>query len=473
MRRTKIIATMGPALDDEAVLEKIVLAGANVFRANFSHGDAADHERRIKAVRKIAAKHDLPISVFADLQGPKIRVARFKNKKVNLQVGADFILDADLGVEEGNETQVGIDYKELPKDVGAGDVLLLDDGRVVFTVERVEGNKIHCKVKVGGFLSNNKGINRQGGGLSAAALTDKDKKDLITAASIGVDYMAISFPRSAADMEEAKDLIKKTGSNAGVISKLERAEAMDVLDEIIAASDVVMVARGDLGVEIGDAQLPAAQKRIIHCARKHNKVAITATQMMESMIENSIPTRAEVSDVANAVLDGTDAVMLSAETATGKHPVATVEAMGRICEAAEKEINVHLSKNELAHHSHRVDEAIAMATMFTANHLDIKAIACFTESGSTPLQMSRIRSNMPIFGFSQHQESRGKMAMYRGVYPVAFDPSQYDNAEINQRAAEELKKRGVVKAGDLIIITKGDHVGVHGQTNAMRIHQVA
>lgn len=473
MRRTKIIATMGPALDDEKVLEQVILAGANVFRSNFSHGEASDHERRIKAVKKIAAKHGLEVSIFADLQGPKIRVARFKNKRVNLTVGNDFLLDADLATDAGDETQVGIDYKSLPKDVSAKDILLLDDGRIVLTVKSVEGNKIHCTVTVGGALSNNKGINRKGGGLSAKALTDKDKADLITAANIGVDYMAISFPRSAEDMNEAKALIKKAGSKAGVIAKVERAEAMEVIDEIVEASDAVMVARGDLGVEIGDAELPAAQKLIIQRARALNKIAITATQMMESMIENSIPTRAEVSDVANAVLDGTDAVMLSAETATGKHPVETVSAMARICLAAEQAPKAQLSNHRLDCKFEHADEAIAMAAMYTANHLNIKAIACFTESGSTPLWMSRIHSSIPIFGFSQHALSRGKMALYRGVYPIPFDPATIDCNEVNKRASEELKKRGIVQKGDLIIITKGDQVGVHGRTNAMRIDVVS
>lgn len=472
LRRTKIIATLGPALDDETILEQVILAGANVFRANFSHGEAADHERRINAVKKIALKHHLQIGVFADLQGPKIRVSRFKNKKVNLKVGAAFVLDSDMAKDDGDEHAVGIDYKELPKDVRAGDILLLDDGRIVFSVEKVAGNKIHCKVTVGGDLSNNKGINRKGGGLTAKALTDKDKADLKAAAKIGVDYMAISFPRSAADMEEAKALIKAANSSAGVIAKIERTEAMAAIDEIINASDAVMVARGDLGVEIGDAELPAAQKLIIHRARMLNKVAITATQMMETMIENSIPTRAEVSDVANAVLDGTDAVMLSAETASGKHPVETVAAMARICEAAEKQPNIHLSQQSIEPRFKLVDEAIAMATMYTANHLNIKAIACFTESGSTPLTMSRVQSCIPIFGFSQRKESLGRMTLFRGVYPVPFDASQYAPAEINQRTAAELVKRDVVKKGELVIITKGDQVGVHGRTNDMRIHVV-
>lgn len=471
-RRTKIIATMGPALDDESVLEKVIEAGANVFRANFSHGDAKDHERRIHAVRKIAKKLDKEVAVFADLQGPKIRIARFKNKSIELSAGDDFILDAALACEDGDQHQVGIDYKELPKDVNPGDILLLDDGRIVFTVKKVEGTKIFCKVDVGGILSNNKGINRKGGGLSAAALTDKDKQDLKTAASIGVDYMAISFPRSAADMEEAKALIQAENSDAGVIAKIERAEAMEVIDDIINASDAVMVARGDLGVEIGDAELPAAQKLIIKRARALDKVAITATQMMESMIENPIPTRAEVSDVANAVLDGTDAVMLSAETATGKHPVETIKAMARICISAEKQPSAHLSRHRMECQFQTVDEAIAMATMYTANHLNIKAIICLTESGSTPLWMSRIRSNIPIYGLSRHAISRGKMALYRGVYPIPFDPTPFERHEINQKMTHELTKRGIVKKGDWVIITKGDLLGVHGRTNSMRIYEV-
>jgi pyruvate kinase len=327
-------------------------------------------------------------------------------------------------------------------------------------------------VVVGGTLSNNKGINKKGGGLSAKALTDKDKADLKTAVSFGVDYIAISFPRSADDMNEAKALITASGSQAGVIAKIERKEAIDELASIIAASDAVMVARGDLGVEIGDAVLPGIQKRIIHLSRSMNKPVITATQMMESMITNPIPTRAEISDVANAVLDGTDAVMLSAETATGAYPAETVAAMARVCLAAEKEPEAHISRHRVECQFAHVDEAIAMSTMYTANHIDVSAIIALTESGATPLWMSRIRSSIPIYGLSRHVATQRRIALYRGVYPLAFDPTQYERPLINQKAVEVLESRGLVKKNDLVIITKGDLAGVHGKTNSMKIFTV-
>ena len=337
LRRTKIVVTLGPALDNRETLENVFDAGGNVFRSNFSHGTAKDHEKRISMVRSVAKSKGTEIAIFADLQGPKIRVARFSNSKVTLAHGQEFTLDASLNDDAGDENCVGIDYKNLPKDVSAGDKLLLDDGRIIFSVKEISGSKVICNVDVGGELSNNKGINRLGGGLTAEALTDKDREDLKTAVALGVDYIAVSFPRNAQDIHNARKLLKAQNSDAGIIAKIERKEALDTLEEIIEASDAIMVARGDLGVEIGDGELPAAQKEIIHKTRILNKPVITATQMMESMITNSIPTRAEVFDVANAVLDGTDAVMLSAETATGDFPEAVVAAMARICLAAEKQ----------------------------------------------------------------------------------------------------------------------------------------
>lgn len=471
-RRTKIIITLGPSLDDPNVLESTLLAGVNVVRANFSHGTKEDHAKRIKAVRDIAEKHDLQIAVLADLQGPKIRIAKFKEGKIHLHPGSKFCLDADLPNDAGDEHQVGIDYKKLPQDVKAGDKLLLDDGRLVFNILKVEGARIFCQVEVGGVLSNNKGINRQGGGLSAEALTEKDKKDLKTAIELDVDYIAISFPRDAKDVELARRLVKEAKGEAGIVAKIERVEAVEHIAAIIEASDAIMIARGDLGVEIGDAELPCVQKSIIHECRAMNKPVITATQMMESMIENSIPTRAEVSDVANAVLDGTDAVMLSAETATGKHPKIVVEAMHRICIAAEQHPSAWMSKHRIECTFERTDEAIAMATMYTANHIDVAAIIALTESGRTPLWMSRIRSNIPIFGLSPHKKTLHKMALYRGVYPVSFDSRAIPRQEINHAAVEELKVRGIVFKQELVIITKGDKIGVHGMTNSMKIYQV-
>ncbi|EKD54962.1 MAG: hypothetical protein ACD_60C00030G0012 [uncultured bacterium] len=472
MRRTKIVVTLGPSLDDPDTLKRVILAGANVFRANFSHGTYDAHQKRIQQVRAFAAEYQKSIAILVDLQGPKIRIARFKNKKIQLKEGQTFILDTELGNEEGTEQSVSLDYKDLPNDVRPGDTLLLDDGRIVMQVEKIETHRIYCKVIVEGELSNNKGINRLGGGLSAAALTDKDRADLIEAVRLDADYIAVSFPRNAADIEEARDLLKAAGGKAGIIAKIERAEAVTHIEEIIHASDGVMVARGDLGVELGDAELPGVQKHIIQSARSLNKPVITATQMLETMTYNTIPTRAEVSDVANAVLDGTDAVMLSQETAVGKYPDKAVAAMDRICLSAEKNPSAKISRHRLEVHFQYVDEAIAMATMYTANHLDIKAIIALTESGTTPLWMSRIKSSIPIFGLSRNVATERRMALYRGVYPIHFDATHIDRRTLNQAAAVTLQKLGILKEGDLVIITKGDLMGVHGKTNSMKIFTV-
>lgn len=473
-RRTKIVATLGPSSDQNNMIEKMMLAGVDVFRANFSHGSHEDHSRRIQTIRSLSKKMSREVAVLADLQGPKIRIARFKNTKIYLEVNSEFILDAAMDSQAGDEKAVGIDYKKLPEDVHAGDVLLLDDGRVVLKVKRVEEKKIICTVVVGGELSNNKGINRQGGGLSAEALTDKDKDDLKFAATLDVDYFAISFVRCAEDIHNARKLVREAGSaESGIIAKIERIEAVqpETLDSIIQASDGIMVARGDLGVEIGDAELPAVQKQMIRRARALNKPVITATQMMESMIHNLIPTRAEVFDVANAVLDVTDAVMLSAETASGDHPDVVIHAMARICLGAEKNPDVQLSRHRVECHFERVDEAIAMATMYTANHLDAEAIICLTESGSTPLMMSRIRSSIPVIALTRNLVAQRKMSLYRGVYPVAFNLTDMPEHEINNRAVTGLLDSEIVKKGDVVIITEGDIVGEQGHTNLMKIYR--
>lgn len=473
LRRTKIVATLGPATDNVENLKKIIVAGVDIVRVNFSHGSREEHAGRINMVRQCAKEQDRVVGILADLQGPKIRVARFAEGSVELSLGQNFCLDADLPKEVGNNEAVGIDYKDLPKDVHSGDTLLLDDGRIVMLVQSVEGNKIHCEVVTGGKLSNNKGINRLGGGLSAGALTEKDRNDLQLAADLDVDYVAISFPRSANDMLEAKELLKKAGANnIGTVAKIERTEAVTNIDEIILASDAVMVARGDLSVEIGDAEVPAVQKHIIRRARFHNRPVITATQMMESMIESSVPTRAEVSDVANAVLDGTDAVMLSAETAVGKHPELVIAAVARACLGVEKHPIATKGSSGPDYHFNRVDEAIAVASMYTANHLNIVAIIALTESGATPLWMSRIRTNIPVFGLSRLPKTRAKMSLFRGVYPLEFDVTKMNRDEVNRGAVDELEKRGLVKKGDLVIITKGDHMGILGGTNALKIVQV-
>jgi len=475
MRRTKIVATIGPASSSYEVLRKMIASGLNIARLNFSHGTEDDHIKRAETIAKAAKDEGKTVGILADLQGPKIRIARFKNDKVNIKTGDEFVLDSSFDKQNGTNKCVGLDYKELPNDVKPNDVLLLDDGRVVFTVKSVEYPKVVCQVTVGGILSNNKGINKQGGGLTAPALTEKDKKDLKSAVKLGADFIAISFVRSAEDVKYTKQLIKDAGGDAAVIAKIERIEAVDpkILDEIILETDGIMVARGDLGVEIGDAQVPAAQKRMISRARALNKPVITATQMMETMIENVIPTRAEVSDVANAVLDGTDAVMLSAESATGKHPSLVIGTMARICLAAEEDPITKVSQHRMEATFGRIDEAVSMATMYAANHLKrVSAIICLTESGSTPLWMSRIHTGIPIFGLSRHKNTLGKLALYRDVHPLYFDVTKHESNRIKNAAIDLLKKNEFVKSGDLVIITRGPRKGIHGGTNSMTIVEV-
>jgi pyruvate kinase len=472
-RRTKIVTTLGPATDDESVLKAMIAAGADVVRLNFSHGRPEEQARRLELVRQAAASVDKYVGVLGDLRGPKIRIERFAAGPVRLNEGQAFTLDVSLDADAGTAQSVGVAYKELPRDVRAKDVLLLDDGQLVLDVEKVDGPRIHTHVRVGGELSDQKGINRQGGGLSAGALTDKDRADIRVAAGLGVDYVAVSFARDADDIQEARHLLRAAGSNGCIVAKIERSEAIDNLPAIIDASDAVMVARGDLGVEMGYAELTGLQKTIIHQTRNRSRVVITATQMMESMIHSPMPTRAEVSDVSNAVMDGTDAVMLSAETAVGKYPVKAVEAMAEVIQGAEK--------YQLAHSRirHRVegqfrgtDEAIAMAVMYTANHMKVRAIVALTESGATPLWMSRIRSDMPIYAFTRHEYTRRRVTLYRGVYPVPFDITHTDPERLYNSIFEHLLARKLVASGDLVILTKGELSGVSGGTNAMLILKV-
>ncbi len=472
VRHTKIVATLGPATDNLSVMEQIISEGVDMVRLNFSHGTHEEHKQRMELVRTAAKNKHKIVGILADLQGPKIRVANFVEGKIHLKEGDHFILDADMHHDEGTQEKVGIDYKELPNDVSAGDTLLLDDGRLVFSVKEIKNNQIHCTVVVGGILSNHKGINRKGGGLTAPALTDKDIKDLKFVVEQGVDYIAVSFPRDASDMNYAKQLIAEAGGEAGVIAKIERAEAVTNLDEIIEASDGVMVARGDLAVEIGDAEVPVVQKRIIRRARALNKPVITATQMMESMIHSQMATRAEVSDVANAVLDYTDAVMLSAESAVGDNPITVVRTMSRICIVAEQDPSAQVSGHRIECQFGRIDEAIAMATMYTANHLNIRAVVALTESGNTTLWMSRIKTAMLIYGLSRHRRALGRMTLYRGVFPVYFDVTRCTRDEVNPAAITILEKQGIVQKGDVVILTKGDHIGVGGCANAMKILKV-
>lgn len=472
MRRTKIVTTLGPATDRPGVLEGIIKAGANVVRINFSHGSAEDHAKRVAEVRRVSKEVDRPVAIMGDLQGPKIRIGSFKDGRILLQVGDQFILDAELDLHAGTQERVGLTYKELPHDLKPGDILLLDDGRIQLAVTKVEGNQIYTTVIVSGVLSNSKGINKQGGGLSAPALTEKDKRDIKTAAALDLDYIAVSFPRCGDDLREARRLLDEAGSNARIVAKVERAEAVeseDAMRDIIMACDTVMVARGDLGVEIGDARLMSVQKKLINFARGLDRVVITATQMMESMIKAPMPTRAEVMDVSNAVLDGTDAVMLSAETAAGDFPVETVRAMSNVCHGAE--LSIQRSGYRAERTFETAEETIAITSMFAANHLrGIHGLVAFTDTGRLPLLMSRIRSGLPIYAFSRHPQAVRWMNMYRGVFPFEFDTGDYQNRdEILRRAVDFLVEKGLVQTGDKVVIAFGVSMGKSGHTDSMRV----
>lgn len=477
LRRTKIVTTLGPATDKKGVLESIIIAGANVVRMNFSHGCAQDHIIRAEQVRKIAAKLGKHVAILGDLQGPKIRISTFKEGKIHLAVGDHFILDSALLPGEGDKERVGLDYPDLPNDVMPDDILLLDDGRVQLKVLFVKGTGVYTQVILGGPLSNNKGINKKGGGLSAHALTEKDKQDILIAAQIKVDYLAISFPRNGDDMRFARSLAQKAGLETRLVAKIERAETVESdesIDDIIEASDVVMVARGDLGVEIGDPELVGVQKKLIRRARALNRCVITATQMMESMILSPMPTRAEVMDVANAVLDGTDAVMLSAETAAGSYPIETVKAMAEVCIGAEKMPSINVSNHRLNQDFNQIEESVAMATMYAANHMTkVKAIVALTESGKTALMMSRISSGKPIFALSRHESTLSRSALYRGVTPFYLESDTGAGPQIANKAITMLKEKGLLQTGDVVIFTQGDDLGHIGSTNTMRMIKVS
>ena len=471
---TKIVATLGPASSDPAMLEAMIKAGVNVVRLNFSHGKAQDHVDRAALVREAAKRAGRVVAIMADLQGPKIRVGKFADGKVMLLAGASFVLDASRE-QPGDIHGVGLDYKELPRDVKSGDLLLLNDGLIVLTVDKVQGEQVHTTVKMGGELSNNKGINKQGGGLTAPALTGKDMEDIKTAMSFQADYVAVSFPKNATDMEMARQLCNVAAEpfkhKPGLIAKIERFEAIPHLEEILRASDGIMVARGDLAVEVGNAAVPALQKRMIKLAREMDKVAITATQMMESMITNPVPTRAEVSDVANAVLDGTDAVMLSAETAVGKYPLETVQQMVQICCAAEDAEEVALDADFTGKTFAYIDQTIAMGALFTAHHLGAKAIVALTDSGSTALWMSRHRIHIPIYALTARENTQRRMALYRNVHALLVESSTDRDTALRQ-AEQHLKSRGIVNSGDVYAITCGEPMGSPGGTNMLKICRV-
>jgi pyruvate kinase len=473
-RATKIVATLGPASSDPQVLERLLRAGVDVVRLNFSHGTPEDHVARAALVREVAKRVGKPVALMADLQGPKIRVGKFAQGRVTLEPGARFVLDAGR-TAPGDEHAVGLDYKELPRDVRPGDTLLLNDGLIRLSVTEVHGEQVVTRVELGGELSDNKGINKQGGGLTAPALTGKDMEDIRTAMSFACDYLAVSFPKNATDMEMARQLANVAGESSrhkpAMIAKIERSEAIPHLESILKASDGIMVARGDLAVEVGNAAVPALQKRMIRMARGMDKVVITATQMMESMIQNPVPTRAEVSDVANAVLDGTDAVMLSAETAAGRYPVETVEHMALIALEAERAEDQRLAGDLFSRHVGRIDQAIAMGALFTAHHLGCRAILALTESGSTALWMSRHDIKVPIYGLTTREATERRMALYRNVRPLMMPPHD-DRDQALHEAEQLLVERGVLRPGDTYAITCGEPMGYPGGTNMLKVCRV-
>jgi len=473
LRRTKIVATLGPGSDKPKTICKLIESGVDIARINFSHGSPDDHRERAARLRAAAIECGRDVGLLADLQGPKIRVLRFRKGSAHLRDGASFFLDSTLGLEEGNENGVGVALDTLHEDVKKGDNLLLNDGLISLVVDSVEGTRIHTTVVNGGILSDHKGINLRGGGLSAPALTDVDRANIKLAAELEADYLAVSFVRSGEDIAEARELFREAGGHGHMVAKVERTEAVANIDSIIDESDVVMVARGDLGVEVGYAVLTGLQKKLIRQTRTQHKIVITATQMMESMIENPVPTRAEVSDVANAVIDGTDAVMLSGETAVGKYPNEAIQAMAEVCLGAEKYPIPHgTTTHRLNDRFERVDEAIAMATMYTANHVQVKAIIALTESGSTTRWMSRIRSDIPIYALTPHKTTNRRVALYRGVYPVSFEPDTDNPRRLYQDIFNILLAKELVAIGDRVIFTKGDLEGVSGNTNAMKILEV-
>jgi pyruvate kinase len=469
-RRTKIVATLGPATDDADTLVSLFTAGVDVVRVNFSHGSVDAQAERIQRVRRIAADVGRQIGIMGDLQGPKIRIESFAAGRTTLVKGAEFTLDTEMDPGAGTDAAVGVAYRDLVRDVAAGDTLLLNDGQIVLGVREISGTAVRCSVIRGGVLSNRKGLNKQGGGLTAGALTARDRKDIEGAAKLELDFIAVSFVRNAGDVEEARQLLSDAGGIGHVVAKIERAEAVENIHQIIDASDVIMVARGDLAVEVGYAAMTGLQKGLIRMARSRNKVSITATQMLESMIGSAAPTRAEVSDVANAVMDGTDAVMLSAETAVGEYPVDAVQTMAKVCVGAEKHETtrspIHFRDHDRFDH---VDQAIAMAAMYTANHLSVKAIIALTESGSTPLWMSRQRTDIPIYALTRHESTRRRVTLYRGVYPVSFDVVNTDSDRIQQAAMEALLRSGDLRPDDLVLFTHGQQEGVAGGTNTMQI----
>ncbi len=473
-RSTKIVATLGPASDRK--IRELINAGVDVFRLNFSYGAHEEHAARIANIRSAASETGRHVAILADLQGPKIRIGGFaSDESFELAPGDEFSIDPALPQNGGNRKQVSTKFTALAEQVSPEDVLLLGDESLELKVVDVTGSRVNCVVVTGGEVRAGKGINLRGGGLYAATPTARDIEDLKFACDQGVDYLAISFTSSADDLKTARKLVEERGSACAIVAKIEKAEAVASdanMDAIIKASDAVMVARGDLAIEIGEAALMGMQKHIIRRSRELNRCVITATQMMESMVENAHPTRAEIMDVSNAVLDGTDAVMLSAETATGKYPVETVQAMVRVILGAES-TPFAAPQTSLDHDCEAIDESIALAAMTVAEHLaDVRAVGCLTSSGNTPKLMSRSRSRLPIYALGNNPRTLSRAALYRGVHPRLFETNSYDYALVNEAVVEFLVQIGAVARGDVVILSKGDLEDVQGGTNTLKVLEV-
>ncbi|MEO0437081.1 MAG: pyruvate kinase [Pseudomonadota bacterium] len=472
-RRTKIVATIGPASRDESTIGGLIKAGVDVFRLNFSHGSAEEHAQVAGVVRKQAANQGRYVGILADLQGPKIRISSFRGNAVELRAGDSFRLDSKLSDDGGDGRGVGFSYLPLLDSLDCDDIVLLDDGRIRLRVESVSDTALDCSVLVGGRLSSKKGINRLGGGIAAPAITEKDLADIRGFKQLDPDFVAVSFVSKSSDIEDARSHLAAQEVDAAIIAKIERAEVVadqQVLEDILSASDGVMVARGDLGVEVGDAALIGIQKNLISLARQRDRIVITATQMMESMINSTMPTRAEVFDVANAVLDGTDAVMLSAETAVGAYPVSVVSAMADAALGAERHPVARTSRYRVEREFDNAQFAIAMSAIYAANHFQkVRGIACLTESGGTPLLMSRLSSGLPIFGLSPNSKTLAKLSLCRGVIPLYFDAGSFSNENIEASAIEYLMDNEFLEKGDSVLLTRGDVMGVAGSTNVLKI----
>ncbi len=476
LRRTKIVVTLGPSTDVPLVLREVVEV-ADAVRLNMSHGHFEAHAERVDQVRKIAQEIGKDIAIFADLQGPKIRIGCFEtNDGIVLHEGDSFCLDRECDPNQGNQERVWFDYAGLIHDLADRSEieLLLDDGKIRLSVEKKSTSAFYCRVVSGGALTNRKGLSVMGGGISAPMLTPKDRVDLDQACQLDIDMIALSFPASGDDILKARELIDAHDPSIGIISKIERKEAVDNLEDIIHHSDVVMVARGDLALEVGEEEVPVLQKYIIKQGRLKATPVIVATQMMESMISSATPTRAEVSDVANAVLDGADCVMLSAETATGKHPVQVIHKVASICKRIEKHSLTQKSQyqDKLTYHS--IDESIANAAMHLANRMQVTAIIALTEHGRTPRIMSRVRTGIPIYALSRRLRSRSKMSLMKDVYPIPFAIDGIKTSrELVTKIVDFFLDEGVFKQEDCFLMTHGDDLTGSRVTSTLKICRVA